>query len=253
MSKTLQLTETISNDIVSYLEEDIMDYLSPARYIPAAKKGLGALEKVGRKALGGKWYDVLGAEIDGWQKSHVLPSVAAMMSPQMHQAALEKGSLMGALQGGMGGAASDAGLGAFAGSHAAGPLIAKGGSAKSRAARTIFNLAKKFGLAALGSGAGTAIGGAAGTAAGALRGRAAGSAILGGGVPAGAVAMLAAALPGSIALGGLGLAAGAGALGGAVGSDIMKKAWQTRGQLAQGGATDTIFSSSPVARRVGGS
>lgn len=250
MNNTIKITENISKEILTYIEEDLATAISPFTYVPSAKKGFKSLEKWGKKILGDKFYSLVGEpEVGGFQKPGVLPAIAAMLAPQLHRAALDKGAFMGASQGAIGGAIGGGALGAFAGSSTV-PL--GGGTGKGKAARALWQLIKRLGATGLGGSLGAGIGTLTGAAAGALRGRAAGSAILGGGIGAAGPALLGAAVPalGLGALGASGLLAG---LGGAFGSDIMKNIWRARGKLAKGGATDTYFSSSPISRRVGGS
>jgi len=253
MNNILEKTNNISNEIIQYIEEDLASYFNPSTYVPAAKKGLKGLERFGKKVLGDKMYKVIGEpEVGGWQKPGVLDAIAAMMAPQLTRSALEKGTFMGASQGALGGGALGGALGLYAGSKGQwGKNMNSGGTAKTRAARALYNLGIKGIRSALGAGFGTVAGTAAGGVAGGLHGRAGGSAILGGAALATPLALAAAAAP---AVGGLAIPAGiaaAATLGGAVGSDVMKKVWDVRGQAAQGGPTDSVFSSSPVSRRTG--
>ena len=256
MNTITERTEQISNEILDYISEGLPDFFSPVTYVPHVKKGIETGRRGLEKILPKQMQDLL-VEPEmgkgGWQKPGVLRTVAAMMAPQVHGAMMDKGAAMGASQGVVGGGLGGGALGAFAGRSWASDTGPKARTAKGRAGRAIWNLIKRLGGTATGAATGTAAGAISGGIAGGMRGRAAGSAILGGGIGAAVPALVGAALPAAL-LPSLpvipALAAAFGGLGAALGSDVMKKVWDVRGQAAQGGPTYPL-SQSPMSRRTG--
>ena len=255
MNTITERTEQISNEILDYISEGLLDFTNPLTYVEPAKKGIEFFRKSSEKILPKQMQDLM-VEPEmgksGWQAPGVMRTVAAMMAPQIHDAMLAKGSAMGAAQGVLGGGIGGGALGTFAGRSWGSGEKRKARTAKGRAGQAIWNLAKRLGAMGLGGAAGTALGAAAGGVAGGLRGRAAGSAILGGGIGAAIPALIGAASPILPTLPIIPAASAAfGGLGAALGSDIMKKVWGTRKQAAQGGPTDTFWTSKPVSQRTG--
>lgn len=206
---------TLILEKVDSISEGIMDYI-PDTVKQRAKEMYG----VG-KALAEP-------EIKGYMRPGVLPAISTQGLVQLGQKAFKRGAGPAALAGAGGGAALGAGLasGGLLGQTIGGAMQGfKSGRGKGKIGGALLGalLGGGKGLARTGLGAG--LGTVGGGLAGWRGGREAGAAIAGAGAAAGPLGLL---IGPKAALGGA-------ALGGMLGSDVMRQIHQIKQQLARGG------------------